>query len=47
MKKTEQVKKLEKKIKILRDGLKYCVWCSHPSIVKDVAREALKYRYLT
>ena len=40
--KTEEVRKLEKKIEILKAALIYCANYSHPSIVQDVAKEALK-----
>ena len=38
--KTEEIRKLETKIKILKDALVYCANHAHPSIVQDVAKEA-------
>lgn len=36
--------KLAKKMKIWKEALTYCADHARPSIVQDVAREALKYR---
>ena len=38
-----EIGKLKRKIRLMKEALVYCANHAHPSIVRDVAKEALKH----